>query len=136
MQRGLRSIAVLVVASCGVEAGCIDPASLTHSTVSITRHFDDKEREVERGLLGVSGTGWFLSPTSMATIEHVAVAMNLSDQSWKPVEVRTGDSRQSTPIRIRRIVGSHAEKIAVLELQTPFSGTQGFVLRKEPLVPE
>ena len=109
MQRGLLSMAVLVVASCGVEAGCIDPASLAHSTVSITRHFDDKEREVEPGLLGVSGTGWFLSPTSMATIERVAVAMNLSDQSWKPVEVRTGDNRQSIPIRIRRIVGSHAE---------------------------
>ena len=136
MQRGLLSMAVLVVASCGVEAGCIDPASLAHSTVSITRHFDDKEREVEPGLLGVSGTGWFLSPTSMATIEHVAVAMNLSDQSWKPVEVRTGDNRQSIPIRIRRIVGSHVEKIAVLELQTAFSRAQGLALRMEPLVPE
>ena len=101
-QRGLLSIAVLVVASCRVEAGCIDPASLAHSTVSIARYFDDKEREVEPGLLGVRGTGWFLSPTSMATIEHVAVAMNLSDQSWKQVEVRTGDHRQSIPIRIRQ----------------------------------
>jgi hypothetical protein len=104
MQRGLLSIAVLVVASCRVEAACIDPASLVHSTVSIARYFDDKEREVEPGLLGVRGTGWFLSPTSMATIEHVAVAMNLSVQSWKQVEVRTGDHSQSIPIRIRRIV--------------------------------
>ena len=136
MQRGLLSIAVLVVASCRVEAGCIDPASLAHSTVSIARYFDDKEREVEPGLLGVRGTGWFLSPTSMATIEHVAVAMNLSVQSWKQVEVRTGDQSQSIPIRIRRIVGSHAEKIAVLELQTAFPEAQGFQLRMEPLVPE
>ena len=136
MRRGLLSIAVLVVASCRVEAGCIDPASLAHSTVSIARYFDDKEREVEPGLLGVRGTGWFLSPTSMATIEHVAVAMNLSDQSWKEVEVRTGDHSQSIPIRIRRIVGSQAEKIAVLELQTAFPEAQGFALRMEPLVPE
>jgi hypothetical protein len=136
MRRGVFSIAVLVVASCRVEAGCIDPASLAHSTVSIVRYFDDNEREVEPGLLGVRGTGWFLSPTSMATIEHVAVAMNLSDQSWKQVEVRTGDHRQSIPIRIRRIVGSHTEKIAVLELQTAFPEAQGFQLRMEPLVPE
>jgi hypothetical protein len=52
MQRGLLSIAVLVVASCRVEAGCIDPARLAHATISIARYFDDKEiRELQPGLL-------------------------------------------------------------------------------------
>jgi hypothetical protein len=84
--------------------------------------------------LGVRGTGWFLSPTSMATVEHVAAGMNLSDQSWKQVEIRTGENRQSIAVRIRQLVGTHAEKIAVLELQTAFAGAQGFELRMNPLV--
>jgi Trypsin-like peptidase domain len=134
--RGLLSIAVLVVASARVEAACIDPATLTHSTVSITRYFDDKEKETRPGVLGMSGTGWFLSPTSMVTIEHVATAMNLSDQSWKPIEIWTGENKQSIPVRLRQLAGSHAEKIAVLELQTAFSGAPGFQLRREPLASE
>src|SRR5215471_2612915 len=105
MQRGLLSILVLAllmlaVASGRVEAGCVDPVSLAHSTVSITRYFDDAERERQDGLLGVRGTGWFLSPTSIATVEHVAAGMNLSEQSWKKIEVRTGENKQSIPVRI------------------------------------
>lgn len=136
MQRGLLSIAILVVVSCRVEAGCIDPATLSHSTASIARYFDDNEREARPSLLGVSGTGWFLSPTSMATVEHVASSMHLSEQSWKPIEIGTAEKQQSIPVRIARLAGSHAEKIAVLELQTAFPGGLGVELRTEPLLPE
>ena len=135
MQRRLFSIFVLVVASSRVDAGCIDPATLAHSTVSITRHFDDKEREARPETFGIRGTAWFLSPTSLVTAGHVANAMNLSDQNWKQVEIRQGENEQSIPARIQRLAGSHAEKIAVLELQTAFSSAQGFELRTEPLVP-
>jgi hypothetical protein len=135
MQRRLFSILVLVLASSRVDAGCVDPAALTHSTVSITRYFDDKEVATRPDSLGVRGTGWFLSPTSMVTAGHVAAAMNLSDQDWKQVEIRHGENEQSVPARIRHLAGSHAEKIAVLELQIAFSGAQGFELRMEPLVP-
>jgi hypothetical protein len=62
--------------------------------------------------------------------------MKLSDQSWKQVEIWTGENKQSIPVRIQRLVSSHPEKIAVLELQSAFSGAQGFQLRMEPLVPE
>jgi hypothetical protein len=137
MRRRLFSILILVVASSRVEAGCIDPATLAHSTVSITRFFDDEEKEKERsGALGIRGTGWFLSPTSMVTVEHVAASMNLSRQTWKQIEIRQGENEQSIPARILRLAGSHSEKIAVLELQTAFSDAQGFQLRMEPLVPE
>jgi hypothetical protein len=132
----LFSVLILVVASARVEAGCIDPATLAHSTVGITRYFDDKEKEVQAGLLGIRGTGWFLTPMSMVTVDHVSASMNLSEQSWKQVEIRKGESKQSIPVRIRRLLGSNAEKIAVLELQTAFPGAQGFQLRIEPLVPE
>jgi len=130
------SILVLVAASARVEAGCVDPATLAHSAASITRHFDDKEQAAQPGVLAIRGTGWFLSPTSMVTVEHVAAAMKLSDQDWKDIELQIGESRQSIPARIQRLAGSHKEKIAVLELQTAFAGASGFALRLEPLVRE
>jgi hypothetical protein len=107
-----------------------------HSTVSIMRHFDDKEQEARPGVVGIRATGWFLSPTLMVTVEHVAAAMKLSDRNWKHLEIGRGESKQSIPARIQRVAGSNEQKIAVLELQTAFSGAQGFRLRMEPLAPE
>jgi len=100
------------------------------------RHFDDTERAARPDLLGIRGTGWFLSPTSMATAEHVAAAMHLSEQDWKHIEIRKEETRHSIPARIRRLAGSSTYKIALVELQTAFSGAQGLRLRTEPLVPE
>src|SRR5258707_14632837 len=85
MRRGLLLIFFLVAVSSSVEAGCVDPRALAHSTVGITRHFDDGEKGPSPGVLAIRGTGWFLSPTSLVTVEHVAAAMNLADQSWKQV---------------------------------------------------
>ena len=131
----LFSILILVAASSHVEAGCVDPARLAHSTVSITRHFDE-EQAPQPGVVAIRGTSWFLTPTSMVTVEHVAAAMKLSDQDWKDVELRRGDYTQSIPARVQRLAGSHAEKVAVLELQSALSGVEGFALRMEPLIPE
>jgi hypothetical protein len=76
---------VLGAISTAVQAECVDPSTLVHSTVSITRYFDDGEQKT--GALGVRGTAWFLSPTSIVTAEHVAAAMRLSEHDWKSVEV-------------------------------------------------
>jgi hypothetical protein len=130
----LVAILLLISGSARAEAGCIDAATLAPSAVGITRHFDDTEREARPGWLGASGTGWFLSPSLMVTVGHVASAMNLSDRSWKQVEVWTGEHKQSLPVRIQHLVDSYPEKIAVIELQTAFPGAQGFQLRMEPLV--
>jgi hypothetical protein len=136
MQRWLFPFVVLVLASSRAEAGCIDPATLVHSTASITRYFDDKEKEARPGVLGISGTGWFLSPNSMVTVEHVVAAMRLSDENWKEIEIRKEEKKQSIPARIRHLAGSYAEKIAVLELRIAVLDAQAFQLRMEPLVPE
>jgi len=119
-----------------VEGACINPATLTHSTVSITRYFDEQEKGLRSGVLGMSGTAWFLSPTSLITIGHVATAMNLSDQSWRTVDIWTQENKQSIPVRVQHVVGSHPEKVVVLELQAAFPRAQGLQLRKEPLAPE
>jgi hypothetical protein len=136
MKRRILTILISVVTSARVEAGCIDPAALVHSTVSITRYFDHKESAAQPGVFGISGTGWFLSPTLIVTVGHVAESMNLSDQAWKQIEIREGENKQSIPTRIQRLAGSYREKIAMLELRTPFFGAQGLQLRMEPLVPD
>jgi len=124
------------VLSSHVEARCVDPSALIRSTVSITKIFDGQERKVDVGVLGVRGTAWFLSSTSIVTAGHVATAMNLSNQKWTPVEIRGGLSTQPIAVRVVRVMGAHAEKIAVLELQTPFPGAQSLQIRTEPLAPE
>ncbi|HEY6256940.1 MAG TPA: serine protease [Xanthobacteraceae bacterium] len=138
MRLGLLSFFFVMVLSAPSWAatGCIDPATLVRSTASITRYFGDEEKEARPGVLGMSGSGWFLSPTLMVTVEHVAAAMKLSDQTWKQVDVWTGENKQSVGMRLRGLAGSYAEKIAVLELQAAFPDAQGFQPRAKPLLPE
>src|SRR5262245_17402675 len=121
MQRRLFSILFLVLASARAEAGCIEPTATAHSTVSIMRHFDAAEAAARPGVIGIRGTGWFLSPTVLVTIEHVATAMGLTGQAWKDVELNGGARRQSVPVRLRHVAGADADKIAVLELQAAYS---------------
>jgi hypothetical protein len=119
-----------------VPAACVDAAHLAHSAVSIVRHFDDEERDSRRGLLGVRGTGWFLSPTTIVTAEHVTAGMNLSSQDWKPLEIVDGDNRHVIAARIQRLAGSQAERLAIIELQRAVSDAQSVAIRRDPLVPE
>src|SRR5262249_51732372 len=116
---------------------CIEPALLAHSAVGITHDFDEEEKKAAPPrVLAIRATGWFLSPLSLVTVKHAAAALNLSEQNWKQGKIRNGERRQSVAARIQRFAGSHAEKIAVLELQPPHSGARGFPLRMEPLVAE
>jgi hypothetical protein len=103
----------------------VDPSTLVHSTVGITRNFDAEEMKLTPSVLGIRGTGWFLSPRFLVTAEHVAKAMLLSDSDWKEIEIRERESLHPIPARVARITGSHAEKIAVLELRRPFPGASG-----------
>jgi S1-C subfamily serine protease len=107
---------------------------LTRSTVSIAREFD--KQQAESDVIGIRGTGWFLSPRLIVTAAHVAEAMQLSPQDWKQIEIREGENGKPVSVRILRLAGSHAEKIAVLELKTAFPGVVALQNRMDPLVPE
>src|SRR5262249_22416956 len=107
-----------------------------HTTVSITRYFDDEERKARQMPVGIRGTAWFTSPTSLVTVEHVAAAMALSEQAWKQVEVLDGEDKRTIDLRIQRLAGSHNEKIALLELRGPSAGARALELRTQPLSPE
>jgi len=126
------------VVSCHSRAdtSCADPAQLAHVGVSIVRIFDDAERSAKPDVVGIRGTAWFLSPTLIVTAGHVADAMRLSMQDWKPMEITGGDHRESMPARIRRLVGAQPEKLAVIELQAAVSGARSVEIRTEPLVPD
>jgi hypothetical protein len=120
--------------STSVQAECVDPSALVRSTVSITRHFDEGEQKA--GLLGIRGTAWFLSPTSLVTAEHVAAAMRLTDQDWKHVEILEGENKESIAVRILRTAGSSAERISVLELRAAYAGAHALQIRMESGVAE
>lgn len=137
MRRCLLAIPFLVALSLGAEAACIDPTTRVASTVGITREFSADERAAEPSILGIRGTGWFLSRRLIVTAAHVADAMRLSPEHWRTIQVRERERSESIPARVLRLLGgAYAEKMAVLELQTSFPGAAALPVRKEPLVPE
>jgi len=130
------TILLLFPAHSRADTSCADPAQLAHVGVSILRHFDDAERSANPDVVGIRGTAWFMSPTIIVTAGHVADAMRLSMQDWKPVEIADGDHRESMPARIQRLVGAHPEKLAVIELREAVSGIRSIEIRTAPLVPD
>jgi hypothetical protein len=110
--------------------------SLAHSTVSITRFFEDAERNPQSDVVGVRGTAWFQSPTTVVTAAHVASGMRLSTQEWKSVRIEDDAEGWSNSARIQRVVGTHVEKLAVLELQTAVPNARSVAIRMLPLMPE
>lgn len=100
------------------------------------RHFDDAERDAHPGLIGIRGTGWFLSPTTIVTAEHVTTGMMLATQDWKLLEITDGDGSQFIAARIQRLAGSSTERLAVIELQHAVPDARSVTIRREPLVPE
>jgi hypothetical protein len=136
MRLCLLSFLILARTCSGVAASCVDPASLVHSTVNITRVFSEEERRAEPGAVGIRGTGWFLSSRSIVTAAHVAEAMQLSGQDWKQIEVRERERNVSIAARVLRTIGSSSEKMAVLELKGAFPGAAPLPVRSEPLVAE
>ena len=135
---GFRLLAVFIglLSTIRANAACIDPAQLVHSTVSILRYFDETERDARSDVMGIRGTGWFLSPTTIVTAAHVAEAMKLSLQDWKPLEITDEHGSQLIAARIKRLAGDGAEKLAVIKLQRTGFATQTLKIRREPLAPE
>ncbi|MGX9423942.1 MULTISPECIES: S1 family peptidase [Bradyrhizobium] len=133
---GALVVFVLLANTQRISAACVDPTQVAHSAVSIFRHFDDAERESHRGLVGVRGTGWFLSPTTIVTAEHVTAGMELSTQDWKSLEIVDGNDSQFIAARILRLAGGQMEKLAVIELGRAVLNAQCAAIRHEPLVPE
>jgi trypsin-like peptidase len=131
-------LSILLVLCSGVQAaaGCIDAGGLTSAVVSITRYFDEEERKVSQDNQAIRGTASFLSTTSIVTAEHVAAAMMLSGESWKLVEMGDGEKRQFVRLRVFRVAGTRAEKLAVLELQASASAPRTLEPRMQPLAPE
>jgi hypothetical protein len=126
---------LLSVVRAGAEP-CIQSALLTPSTVSITRYFDEAERATGADVAGIQGTGWFMSPTTLVTVEHVAAAMRLSTRNWRLLNIQGAADSRAILARIQRLAGDGPEKLAVLELQTAVSTARSVAIRVSPLAPE
>src|SRR4029077_11424210 len=72
---------VLLLASSGAGAACVEPSTLARSTVGIARYFDEHEKPAESGSFGIRGTGWFVSQGALLTAAHVAEAMHLTKEN-------------------------------------------------------
>jgi hypothetical protein len=125
-----------ILTSTQVNAACVDPTLLAHSSVGIMRHFDDAEPDVRPDLAGIRATGWFLSSRTIVTAEHVAAAMKLSTVDWKPLEILDGDHSQFIAARVQRLADGPLEKLALIELESAVPGARSVEIRKEPLLPD
>ena len=72
----------------------------------------------------------------IVTAAHVAEAMKLSIQDWKPLEIADEHGSQFIAARVERLTGDQAEKLAVIELQRTVLIIRTLRIRREPLVPE
>jgi hypothetical protein len=129
-------VLLLAAASTAAKAACVDPSTLVPSAVGVTRIYDGGESSPAPDVVGVRGTGWFLSSRMLVTAAHVAEAMRLSQEDWKELEIRQSERRQPVHARLLHLAGSHSEKIAVLELNEAFADAAVLSNRSEPLVPE
>ena len=111
---------LLLSAQSRAETACVDLAQLAHSTVGITRYFDEAERNAQSDVVGIHGTAWFQSATNVVTVGHVVTAMGLSTEDWKPLDIKDGADSKLISARIQRWVDGDTEKLVVLELQTAF----------------
>jgi hypothetical protein len=137
VRTGCALISILLFsAHTHAETACLDLMSLAHSTVSITRFFEDAERDPQSDVVGVRGTAWFQSPTTVVTAAHVVSAMKLSTHEWQSVRIKDGTDGQSNSARVQRVVGNHADKLAVLELQTAVPNARSVAIRMLPLMPD
>ena len=134
--RRLLVVFVLLATTGTIDAACVDATQLAHTAVNIMRHFDDAQREAHPDLIGIRGTGWFLTPATIVTAEHVTAAMNLSMDEWKPLEIIDESGSQFIAARIQRLAGGPVEKLAIIELQHAVAASQSATIRKEPLLPE
>jgi hypothetical protein len=127
---------VLLLASSGAGAACVEPSTLARSTVGIARYFDEHEKPAESGSFGIRGTGWFVSQGALLTAAHVAEAMHLTKENWTQVEIRQESNTQAVLVRVVTLAGPDVEKIALLELKASFPDAQALQLRTEPLAPD
>jgi len=126
------AFAISALVSSGAVA-CEDRSIISHAAVGITRLFDESEKQE---LAGVAGSGWFLTPRLLVTVAHVAEGMRLSATEWKSIQLRDEDVFESLDVRLRRIIGSGPEKIALIETASQLGSIRPLPLRKEPLIPD
>src|SRR6516164_4188751 len=96
----------LIAGPNAVQAACVDITNLAHSTAAIIRHLDEAER-YRSDVIGIQGSGWFLSPTTIVTVEHVTAAMKLSADDWKMLEIVNEAGSQFIAARLQRLVGGN-----------------------------
>ena len=125
---------VMVIAQCArADDPCINPSTLTPTTVGITRYFTDDEKPPS--LEGYRATAWFYGSTRyLVSIAHfVDDAPVLPRGEWRKVDVRQRDVTVQVSARLLSVVKALPEGFAIIELREPLPGAQTLKLREKPL---
>jgi len=128
-------VLMMVIAQCArAEDACIDPSTLTATTVSITRYFTADEKPLP-SLEGYRATAWFYGSTRyLVSIAHfVDDAPVLPRGEWRKVDVRQRDVTVQVNARLLAVVRALPEGFALFELREPFPNAQTLKLREKPL---
>ena len=125
----------MVVGQCArAEDACIDPSTLTATTVSITRYFTADEKP-QPSLDGYRATAWFYGSTRyLVSIAHfVDEAPAVPRGEWRKVDLRQRDVTVEVSARLLAVVRALPEGFAIFELREPFPNAQPLRLREKPL---
>jgi Trypsin-like peptidase domain len=125
----------MVVGQCArAEDACIDPSTLTATTVSITRYFTADEKP-QPSLDGYRATAWFYGSTRyLVSIAHfVDEAPVVPRGEWRKVDLRQRDVTVEVSARLLAVVRALPEGFAIFELREPFPNAQPLRLREKPL---
>lgn len=122
------------------QAKCVKPESLVRTTVRIVGDIVREEEGVPV-TYEIHGTAWFLTPTHLVTVTHVARALNTTN-AWRTVTLTQElphngmpEYTEVTQVRLAGAVyGRTQEGLTVLELQAPFAGAQVARVRETELV--
>ena len=129
-------VALMMVVAQGARAQdtCIDPSTLTATTVSITRYFTDDEK-ARQSLDGYRATAWFYGSTRyLVSIAHfVDDAPVLPRGEWRKVDVQQRDVTVQMNARLLTVVDALPEGLALFELREPFPNAETLKLRERPL---
>src|SRR3954462_2983051 len=128
------AILTMLIAQSACADSCIDPSTLTKTTVSITRYFNNDEKPLSTSY-GYRATAWFYrSPHYLLSIAHfVEDAPVLGRGEWRMLDVQQHGVTTQVNARLLAVINAVPEGLALFELREGLPNAEPLKLREKPL---
>src|SRR5215213_4261218 len=115
----------MLIAQSACADSCIDPSTLTKTTVSITRYFDNDQKPLS-ALDGYRATAWFYGNTRyLLSIAHfVEDAPVVERGEWMIIDVQQHGVTTRVNARLLAVINAVPEGIAAFELRDRFPNAE------------